>query len=293
MTLVVRKVADLLGMVRFSHTLFAMPFAILGGVLAARGPDGWHGSARDWLGIVLCMVFARSAAMAFNRLVDRRIDALNPRTTDRHLPAGILSVRAVVLFWMVCGAGFVGSTLLFLPGNRWPLVLSVPVLVWLCGYSFAKRFTLLSHAWLGSALALSPMAAWIALRADLAWPPALLGMAVLFWVAGFDVIYACQDVEFDRETGLHSVPARLGVVAALRIAALSHAIMIACLVGLGLTMPLGYVYFTGVALIAGLLVYEHALVRPDDLRRVDVAFFHVNIVISLGLLAFGLIDLLV
>lgn len=288
-----RTLTDILGMIRFSHTLFALPFALLGAALAARGHDGWHGTARDWLGILLCMVFARSAAMAFNRLVDRRIDAGNPRTAGRHIPAGILSVRAVGLFWAACAVGFVASTLLFLPENRWPLLLSVPVLAWLCGYSFAKRFTLLAHAWLGSALALAPVAAWIALRGSLACPPVLLGLAVLFWVNGFDIIYACQDVEFDRTSGLHSVPARLGVGAALRLAALSHALMILCLVALGVVMPLGRVYFVGVGLITALLVYEHALVRPDNLSRVNVAFFHVNIVISLGLLAFGVIDLLV
>ena len=292
MTRLSRKLADLLGMIRFSHTLFALPFALLGAALAARGHDGWHGRARDWLGIVLCMVFARSAAMSFNRLVDRRIDATNPRTAMRHLPAGILSVRAVATFWAGCVLGFIASTLLFLP-NRWPLVLSIPVLAWLCGYSYAKRFTSLAHAWLGSALALAPVAAWVALRADIAWPPVLLGLGVLFWVTGFDIIYACQDVDFDRSAGLFSIPRRVGVRTALRLAATAHAVMVACLVGLGLAMPLGWVYFLGVGLIAALLVYEHALVRPDDLSRVNVAFFHVNIVISLGLLAFGVIDLLV
>jgi 4-hydroxybenzoate polyprenyltransferase len=292
MTTLTRKLADLLGMIRFSHTLFALPFALLGAALAARGHDGWHGRMRDWVGILLCMVFARSAAMAFNRLVDRKIDAQNPRTAMRHLPAGLLSVPAVAAFWAVCVAGFVASTLLFLP-NRWPLILAVPVLAWLCGYSYAKRFTSLAHAWLGSALALAPVAAWIALRGDVAWPPVLLGLGVLFWVSGFDVIYACQDVDFDQSAGLHSLPGRVGVTNALRLAAASHAVMVGCLVGLGLAMPLGWVYFLGVGLIAALLVYEHALVRPDDLSRVNVAFFHVNIIISLGLLAFGVLDLLV
>src|SRR3954454_9918054 len=190
-----KKLRDLLGLVRFSHTLFALPFALLGAALAARGPDGWHGRWRDWLGILLCMATARSAAMAFNRLVDRRIDALNPRTATRHIPSGQLSAASVLVFWAVCSAGFVASTLLFLP-NRWPLMLSVPVLAWLCGYSFAKRFTSLAHVWLGSALMLAPIAAWVALRGDLRWPPVWLGLAVLFWVSGFDVIYACQDVEF-------------------------------------------------------------------------------------------------
>lgn len=287
-----RRVNDLLGMIKFSHTLFALPFALFGAALAARGPDGWHGRAQDWLGILLCMATARSAAMAFNRLVDRRIDAVNPRTAGRHIPSGQLSAQSVAVFWGVCSVGFIASTLLFLP-NRWPLILSVPVLVWLCGYSYAKRFTSLAHVWLGAALMLSPVAAWIALRGDLRWPPVLLGLAVLFWVTGFDVIYACQDVEFDKTHGLHSIPSRFGVRNALRIAALSHLIMVICLIALGLNVPLGRVYYSGVAAIAGLLVYEHALVRPDDLSRVNLAFFQVNIAVSIGLLACGVIDLLV
>lgn len=283
-------VPELLGLVKFSHTLFALPFALLGAALAARGPDGWHGRPRDWLGILLCMATARSAAMAFNRLVDRKIDALNPRTAGRHLPTGRISVAAVRIFFAGCAAGFVASTLLFLP-NRWPLVLSAPVLAWLCGYSYAKRFTSLAHAWLGSALMLSPIAAWIALRGDIAWPPVLLGLAVLFWVNGFDIIYACQDVDFDRAQGLKSIPQRFGVKTSLRLAALSHMVMVACLVALGLSVPMGRLYFGGVAAIAALLFYEHTIVRPDDLSRVNVAFFHVNIAISMGLLVVSVIDL--
>lgn len=287
-----RRLNDLLGMIKFSHTLFALPFALFGAALAARGSDGWHGRPRDWLGILLCMAFARSAAMAFNRLVDRKIDAENPRTATRHLPSGQLSVASVLVFWFACAAGFVLSTLLFWP-NRWPLVLSVPVLAWLCGYSYAKRFTSLAHVWLGSALMLAPVAAWVALRGDLQWPPVLLGGAVLFWVTGFDVIYACQDVAFDRAHGLHSIPQRFGVRNALRVAAGSHVVMVACLVALGVSVPLGRIYFAGVGGIAALLAYEHAIVRPDDLSRVNTAFFQVNVVVSLGLLAFGLADLLV
>jgi 4-hydroxybenzoate polyprenyltransferase len=287
-----RTVADILGMIKFSHTLFALPFALLGAALAAKGPDGWHGRPRDWLGILLCMAFARSAAMAFNRLVDRRIDALNPRTATRHLPAGTLSVSAVWAFWLACVAGFLASTLLFWP-NRWPTILAIPVLAWLCGYSFAKRFTSLAHVWLGSALMLAPIAAWIALRGDVQWPPVLLGLVVLFWVSGFDIIYACQDVEFDRAQGLHSVPSQLGVPNALRLAAALHVVMVACLIGLGLAFPMGKLYFGGVAAVAALLTYEHAIVRPDDLSRVNLAFFQVNILISVGLLAVGVADLLV
>jgi 4-hydroxybenzoate polyprenyltransferase len=289
--MVLATTRELLGMIKFSHTLFALPFALLGAALAAKGPDGWHGRWRDWLGILLCMATARSAAMAFNRLADRRIDALNPRTTTRHLPSGRLSTASVAAFTAVTSAGFFLSTLLFLP-NRWPILLAGPVLLWLLGYSFAKRFTSLAHFWLGFALAMAPMAAWIALRGDLAWPPAWLGLAVLLWVAGFDIIYACQDRAFDQAHGLHSVPARLGVRGALRLAAVCHAAMVGALVGLGLAYPMGPVYFIGVAVVALLLVYEHAIVRPDDLTRVNVAFFQVNVGISLGLLVVGVADLL-
>jgi 4-hydroxybenzoate polyprenyltransferase len=285
------KIQDLFGMIKFSHTLFALPFALLGAAMASKGPEGWRGRWQDWLGILLCMATARSAAMAFNRLVDWRIDALNPRTATRHIPSGKLSTATVALFTVATSVGFIASTLLFLP-NRWPLILSGPVLLWLLGYSYAKRFTSLAHFWLGFALAMAPMAAWIALRGDLAWPPALLGLAVLLWVSGFDIIYACQDAEFDRTQGLHSVPGRLGVPGALRLAEGCHAAMVAALVGLGLAYPMGPIYFVGVGVVALLLVYEHAIVRADDLTRVNVAFFQVNIGISLGLLGVGVADLL-
>jgi 4-hydroxybenzoate polyprenyltransferase len=286
------RISDYFSLVRFSHTLFALPFALLGAALAAHRPDGWSGRPRDWLGILLCMATARTAAMAFNRWADREIDAKNPRTAGRHIPAGLLSARAVVGFTLISSAAFVASTLLFLP-NRWPLILALPVLLWLLGYSYAKRFTSLAHFWLGFALMLSPVAAWIALRGDLAWPPVLLGLAVLFWVAGFDIIYACQDAAFDREAGLHSVPGRLGIAGALRLAAGCHALTVVALVALGLAYPLGAIYFSGVVAVALLLIYEHAIVRPDDLTRVNVAFFQVNVVISMGLLVVGVVDLIV
>ncbi len=289
---ILRTIREFGSLIKLSHTLFALPFALLGATLAAHGPDGWRGRGRDWLGILLAMVTARSAAMAFNRWADRRIDALNPRTAARHLPAGRLSAGSVALFTSVASAGFVASTLLFLP-NPWPIRLSVPVLLWLLGYSFAKRWTNLAHAWLGLALALAPACAWIALRAAIAWSPLLLGGAVLTWVTGFDIIYACQDEAFDRAHGLRSLPARLGSRRALGLAAVAHAATVAFLVGLGLAYPMGTIYFVGVAVVALLLVYEHAIVRPDDLTRVNVAFFRVNVAISVGLLVVGLADLIV
>jgi 4-hydroxybenzoate polyprenyltransferase len=286
------RVRHILEMIRFSHTLFALPFALLAACLAWRQNfhDGLAFRWQELVGILLCMVFARSMAMAFNRLVDRRIDADNPRTAMRHLPAGIVSVASVAGFCLVCAAAFMASTLLFLP-NCWPLFLSLPVLAFLCGYSYTKRFTALCHYWLAAALSLSPVAAWIALRGEVAWPPVLLAGAVFFWVGGFDIIYACQDIGFDRERGLYSIPARFGIEKSLKLALASHVLMLACLAGLWWTAELGWVFLVGLAVVAVLLAYEHSLVRPDDLARVNLAFFHVNAVISVGLLAVALADI--
>jgi 4-hydroxybenzoate polyprenyltransferase len=285
-----QAVRRILEMIRFSHTLFALPFALASAVLA------WHGKAEgfSWLeltGVLLCMVFARSAAMAFNRLADRHIDAVNPRTSGRHIPSGQLSVAAVWTFTVVCAAAFFASTALFLlaePPNPWPIYLAAPVLVFICAYSYTKRFTSLAHFWLGASLLLAPLAAWIAIRGmDELEIPGVLGLAVFFWVAGFDVIYACQDVDFDRQARLSSIPVRLGVRAALRLAAICHLAMVALLLVLhGLAAPpLGTIYLCGVAIVTVLLIYEHSLVRPDDLSRVNQAFFRVNAVISMGLFA--------
>jgi 4-hydroxybenzoate polyprenyltransferase len=291
----IRRVRLLLEMIRFSHTVFALPFALLAALMAWGDRSAADPSAawrwRELAGVVLCMVAARSAAMAFNRIADRKLDAENPRTQGRHLPAGTLGVGAVWLFTLLCAAGFVASTLLFLP-NRLPLYLSIPVLGYLLGYSYAKRWTMLAHFWLGGALMLAPLAAWIAVTGGIAWPPAVLGGAVLLWVAGFDIIYACQDVEADRRQGLYSVPTVLGVPRALRLAAVCHLGTVVLLGYLPLIYPaLAWIYGTGVAAVTLLLLYEHWLVRPDDLTRVNVAFFQVNAVISLGLLAVGAVDL--
>ncbi len=286
------RIRDFLELIRFSHTLFALPFALMGAALAAHSRGAWHGRWRDWLGIVVCMATARSAAMALNRIADRHHDKLNPRTAARHIPAGRLSVQAVAVFAACSSACFIAATLIFLP-NRLPLLLSVPVLLWLLAYSYTKRFTSLAHVWLGVSLGLAPIAAWIAIAGNVAWPPVLLGLAVMAWVAGFDIIYACQDADFDRSAGLQSIPRLLGVRRALWTAAAFHAAMIVPLIGLGLIYPLGLLYFLGVAGVAGLLLYEHALVRPDDLSRVNQAFFHVNAWISIGLLCATVLDLAV
>jgi 4-hydroxybenzoate polyprenyltransferase len=295
--IVLQTLRHLLELIRFSHTLFALPFALLAAMMAWRITTfRW----RDLLGVLLCMVAARSFAMAFNRLADRRLDAVNPRTAGRHLPAGILTVPQVTAFAGLCAAGFMASTLLLLP-NRLPLLLSLPVLLFLAGYSFTKRFTSLAHFWLGAALAFSPVAAWIAIRgeavisdpADLL-PALVLGGAVLTWVAGFDMIYACQDYDSDIWAKLHSVPVWLGIPGALRLAAVCHLATVSFLACLPVVFPyLGWIYWTGVVAVAALLIYEHLLVRPDDLSRVNAAFFNVNAVISLGLFAVGSLDLLV
>ena len=284
-----RRLRSLLEMIRFSHTLFALPFALTSAALAWK-KSGF--SSIQLVGILLCLVFARSAAMAFNRLADRRLDAANPRTAGRHLPAGLLSPAIVWTFFLLAAVGFVSSTLIFFVAfdNPWPLWLSVPVLLFICAYSYTKRFTALAHFWLGASLLLAPLAAWIAVRGvgDLL-TPLVLGGAVLFWVAGFDILYACQDVDFDRKAKLHSIPAILGVALSLRIALLCHLLMLGLLFALfWVGAPeLGFIYLSGISAVALLLGYEHWLVRPNDMSRVNQAFFQVNAVISLGL--FGIV----
>jgi 4-hydroxybenzoate polyprenyltransferase len=303
------RVRHILEMIRFSHTVFALPFAFMAAVMAWAIPtsQGEHlpFRGRDLLGILICMVCARSAAMAFNRLADREIDRLNPRTQQRHLPAGILTVRSVVIFAVAASLGFLAATALFLP-NRLPLFLALPVLGFLLAYSYTKRFTSAAHFWLGTALMLAPVSAWIALRGEVVardvWdivPAVTLGLAVLLWVSGFDIIYACQDVEYDMRARLHSLPARLGVPAALRVAAVCHLGMVLVLLALpvgdfigGPPVDLGWLYWISVLAVGGLLFYEHVLVRPDDLSRLNTAFFHVNAIISLGLFAVVAVDLL-
>lgn len=299
------RIQDVLQMIRFSHTLFALPFALLAAVMAWTTPaNGRRPPEFLWehlLGIVLCMVCARSAAMAVNRLADRELDACNPRTKERHLPSGRLSVGYVTGFVILCSIGFVLSTLLFLP-NWLPVALSGPVLLFLFVYSFTKRMTSLAHFWLGAALMMSPVCVWVALRGEILLeelpdilPSIMLGGGVLLWVAGFDIIYACQDYDADLSAKLHSVPVAMGIDRALKLAAVCHAAMIGVLALLPVLCPplrLGWIYGSGVVLMAGLLLYEHSLVRADDLTRVNLAFFHVNSVVSVGLFLIGSFDLL-
>jgi len=283
-----KQFVHLLGLIRFSHTVFALPFALLSAVLAwQQSPFQW----RQLLGILLCMVFARSAAMAFNRLVDRDYDARNPRTAGRHIPAGILSTGLVGGFTLACIAAFVAATLLFLP-NPWPLRLSIPVMLFLLGYSYAKRWTAFCHYWLSAALMLSPIATWIAVTGELNATPIWLAAVIFFWVGGFDILYATQDTEFDQAERLHSIPARIGIPAALRLAFVSHLLTILCLFTFWSVSGLGPVFLTGTVMVSLLLLYEHWLVSPRDLSKVNMAFFNVNAVISIGLLLAAVLDLL-
>jgi 4-hydroxybenzoate polyprenyltransferase len=262
-------------MIRFSHSVFALPFALSSAVIAAGRDLSWRQAA--W--ILVAMVGARSAAMGFNRLADEGLDARNPRTAGRELPRGAISRAEVWVFVAASAATLVVAAAML---NPLCLALSPVALVIIFGYSYTKRFTALSHLFLGLALALAPAGAWLAIRGRLEAPPVVLGLAVLFWVAGFDTIYACQDEAFDRAEGLHSLPARLGTRRALAVARLFHAAAVALLAALYTIAPLHPLYLAGVAVVAVLLIYEHSLVRADDLSRIDAAFFTVNGWISLG-----------
>ena len=273
-------------MIKFSHTLFALPFALLAAVLAGRGVPPWPILVK----ILLAMVGARSAAMAYNRLVDRELDAANPRTSNRALPAGRLSPGFVRLFLAASAVLFVGAAASL---NRLTLLLSPVALVLLFFYSYTKRFTWTSHFVLGLCLAMAPIGSWIAVTGAFAVPPVLLGLAVLFWTAGFDVIYALQDEEHDRRAGLLSIPARWGTLAALRVSAVLHFAMLLLLVAVWRLSGGGALFAAGIVLTAAALVYQHAIVRPNDLSRVDAAFFTSNGFVSVALAVFGIADVLV
>ena len=272
-------------MIKFEHSIFALPFAIIGALLAAGGwPNG-----RQMLWIVVAMVGARSAAMSFNRLIDRNIDAQNPRTANRALPAGALSVNFVVAF-----AVFSSGVLIFSAYqlNRLAFLLSPVALVVLIIYSYTKRFTILSHLVLGLCLGIAPAAAWIAVRGELSPSILLLTGAVTLWTAGFDVLYACQDREFDILYGLHSVPQRWGIGRALQISSALHLLMFVFLLWLAMAEHLGWISYTGLLIVGLLLLYEHRLVKPSDLSKLDAAFFTMNGWIGILLLLFWGSDIL-
>jgi len=282
---VFRSLRTTLEMIKFSHTLFALPFALLSAFLAA---GGWPRAA-TLVKILLAMLGARSAAMAQNRLADRHLDAANPRTASRALPSGALSVGFVRVF-------LAASVLLFLGAaaslNRLTLLLSPVALALLFLYSYTKRFTSLSHLVLGLCLALAPVGAWIAVRGSVALLPILLGLAVLCWTAGFDIIYALQDEAHDRSAGLKSIPARFGARSALTISTLLHAVMVGLLLGVWRLAGGGWPFLAGIAATVVALVYQHAIVRPGDLSRVNAAFFTANGFVSVTLALCGIADVL-
>lgn len=265
----VRKLRYFLEAIKFEHTVFALPFAYIALVLAAGGSPGW----RIALWVTLAMVGARTLAMSVNRLADRFIDARNPRTAQRHLPRRLLKP------WEV-GTWAAAAALLLLVAawqlNPLCLKLAPVAILFLVGYHYTKHFTWTSHWILGFTDGMAAAGGWIAVRASFELPAFLLWFAVTVWIAGFDLLYACQDVEFDRAEGLHSVPARFGVPAALALARACHGLTALALAGVGVAMGLGWLYWVGWLVVAGLLVYEHRLVSPTDLSRLDIAFFNVN-----------------
>ena len=282
MTTLAGNIRTTLEMIKIEHTLFALPFAFLGAVLAARGiPTAWQ-----ILWITVAMVGARSTAMAFNRIADRALDARNPRTSMRAIPAGALSVGFVLLFTIVSAAIFLFAAAML---NRLTLVLSPVALGSVLLYSYTKRWTMFAHLVLGWCLAIAPTGAWIAVRGTLDSPvPLLLSLVVMLWTAGFDVLYSCQDYEFDRREGLYSIPARVGIRRALWISRGLHAGAFAGLVALYFVTKLGALSAVGVFVTGALLIYQHRLVRADDLSRLNAAFFTTNAFVSLILfLTFG------
>tara|TARA_B100001123_G_scaffold180588_1_gene206864 strand:- start:326 stop:1204 length:879 start_codon:yes stop_codon:yes gene_type:complete len=270
--------------IKIQHTVFALPFAVMSAFIASGGLPETEKLA--W--IVVCMLGARSAAMAFNRIIDARFDAKNPRTQGRALPSGRVDKNSYWLFLIVFSLVFIFSAGML---NQLALYLSPLALIIIFFYSLTKRFTLYSHFWLGLAISIAPIGAWVAIREEISFVSLLLGAAVVFWLVGFDILYSCMDVKFDRENNLKSIPQRFGVQNALRIAFASHVLMILFLVVLlQFVAELGVLYSVGVFIVAGLLIYEHSLVKPDDLSKINIAFFNMNGIISIGLMFFVIAD---
>ena len=279
------KIKVILEMIKFEHTIFALPFAFTGALLAARGLPAW--STIFW--IAVAMVGARSAAMGFNRWADRVFDAENPRTSMRALPRGLVTPAQVVLFTAVSSALLVFAAYRL---NTLSFILSPVALAIVFFYSYTKRFTFLSHAFLGLAICLAPVGSWIAVTGKLEAPALVLGAAVLFWLLGFDVLYAIQDMDFDRKSGLHSIPQRFGTARSLWISRVSHAISMAALFWLYVLLSLGWYYLTGVIIALCMIIYEHTLVKEQDLSKLNMAFFNMNGAISVTIFVFTLIDVL-
>ncbi|PYS19093.1 MAG: 4-hydroxybenzoate octaprenyltransferase [Acidobacteria bacterium] len=275
--MILHKLQITLNMIKFEHTIFALPFAFIGALLARKGlPTAWQ---LTW--IVLAMIGGRSAAMTFNRIADVRYDRSNPRTRKRALPQGTLSMGFAVVFTIAMSLLFVFAAWQL---NSLCFYLSFPTLAILLLYSYTKRFTWLSHVVLGFAVGCAPLAAWLAIDGEFAWPPVFLSGAVTFWVAGFDLIYALQDVEFDRKAKLFSLPSRYGVAPALRVSSVFHGATVILLIATAVITNLGWMAYAGIAVVASILYWEHRLVTPDDLSRINVAFFNLNGYVSILLL---------
>ncbi|ULQ57293.1 putative 4-hydroxybenzoate polyprenyltransferase [Flavihumibacter rivuli] len=305
-------IKNYLSLIKFSHTIFAMPFALIGFFLASRESileffGGWGKDAlpsqwstvdgapgRPWWVllalVVLCMVFARSAAMAFNRYLDRHFDARNPRTAIREIPAGIIGADKALVFTIASSLLFILCTWFI---NRLCFFLSPVALLVVLGYSYTKRFTALCHLVLGLGLSLAPIGAYLAVTGKFDWLPILFSFAVIFWVSGFDIIYALQDEEFDRSNQLHSIPAALGKSRALKVSEWLHALSAASVIAAGLYGDFGWLYWIGVAVFVGMLVYQHSIVKPNDLSRVNIAFMTANGVASVVFALFVISDLFV
>jgi 4-hydroxybenzoate polyprenyltransferase len=283
---IISRITVFLEMIKFAHTLFALPFALTGALLAARGIP----AAAQLFWIVMAMVGARTAAMALNRLIDAGIDAGNPRTATRAIPAGLISKGSVAAYIVL-------SLLLLLYAayrlNPLCLKLAPVAIFFLLLYSYCKRFTSLAHIVLGICLAAAPIGAWVAIRGAIELPPLLLGAAVLFWVAGFDILYALQDLEFDRQAGLHSIPVRLGLRGSLLLARFFSLLTVVLLIGLALQLHLGIAFYSGIAAAALLLCYEHWLLRDGDLAKLDLAFFTMNGYVSVIILVAAIADLFI
>jgi 4-hydroxybenzoate polyprenyltransferase len=288
MTALFQRAKLYLELVKFEHTIFALPFALIGMLLAAHQTRAGL-TPHTILWIVVAMVGARSAAMAFNRLVDADFDAQNPRTANRHLPRGLLS-RTQVTAFLLCAAGL--FVLAAAQLNRLCLMLSPVALLFTLGYSYTKRFTALCHFFLGMATGIAPIGAWLAVTGSFAWPPILLWLSVMLWIGGFDIIYALQDYDFDLQAPLYSLPKRIGKAGALTVSRLMHAIMILLLFMVGRLCHLHLLYLLGLTIVAALIFYEQSLVKPDDIRRVNLAFFTLNGWVSVTLFGFVLLDVL-
>ena len=283
--MVFRKLKIILDMIKFEHTIFMLPFAIISAFIASDGIPTLDKIC--W--ILVAMVGARSCAMAFNRLADAEFDKANPRTAIRAIPIGTLGKKEVWVFTLVSAAVLVLAAYKL---NHLAFALSPVALAIIMVYSYTKRFTSFTHFWLGLSLSIAPIGAWIAIKGRFDWAPLLLGLGVLLWTAGFDIIYACQDFDFDRQYGLYSIPARMGIRGALWLSAVLHVVMVAILIAMVPLTNFGTPYLIGVGIVAIILLYEHTIVKPNDLSRVNLAFFTLNGMVSLVLMALAVVDIL-